>query len=182
VHVDQTPASAEARVNRHLPPSDVPDLLAKRYQIINLWRPIHHAAVDHPLAMCDYRSTLRLGVKDGKLTTEGTDFVPLDVVYDDKKGEGFGVKFNPEHRWKYVRGLEPDELLLIKWYAPVFTIVPLFAPLLTWVCPLFSSDSASAQDPSIAALVPHTAFKDPSTPIDAPLRESIELRTLVFYD
>ena len=28
---------------------------------------------------------------------------------------------------------------------------------------------------------PHTAFTDPTTPADAPPRESIELRTLVFH-
>ena len=40
VHVDQTAASAVARVHRHLPASDVPKLLERRFQIINLWRPI----------------------------------------------------------------------------------------------------------------------------------------------
>ena len=40
----------------------------------------------------------------------------------------------------------------------------------------------SIQDGSVAILTPHTAFVDPTTPPDAPLRESIELRTLVFYD
>lgn len=54
VHVDQTPASAAARVHRHLPAEDVDGLLAKRFQIINLWRPIRHAAYDFPLALCDY--------------------------------------------------------------------------------------------------------------------------------
>jgi len=29
--------------------------------------------------------------------------------------------------------------------------------------------------------VPHTAFVDPTTPADAPPRESIEVRTLVFH-
>jgi len=29
--------------------------------------------------------------------------------------------------------------------------------------------------------VPHSAFVDPSTPAGAPPRESIELRTLVFF-
>jgi hypothetical protein len=29
--------------------------------------------------------------------------------------------------------------------------------------------------------VPHTAFLDPTAPADAPPRESIELRTFVFY-
>ena len=40
----------------------------------------------------------------------------------------------------------------------------------------------SVDDGSVARLTPHTAFVDPSTPPDAPLRESIELRALVFYD
>lgn len=40
----------------------------------------------------------------------------------------------------------------------------------------------SIEDGSVAVLTPHTAFVDPTTPPDAPLRESIELRALVFYD
>ena len=35
---------------------------------------------------------------------------------------------------------------------------------------------------SVALFTPHTAFSDPKTPEGAPLRESIELRFLVFYD
>ena len=31
-------------------------------------------------------------------------------------GETLGVKYNPNHKWKYVRGMEPDEFVLIKWY------------------------------------------------------------------
>jgi hypothetical protein len=32
-----------------------------------------------------------------------------------------------------------------------------------------------------ARFVPHSAFVDPTTPAGSPPRESIELRTLVFY-
>ena len=35
--------------------------------------------------------------------------------YPDREGETFAVKYSPNHRWKYVRGLEPDEGVLIKW-------------------------------------------------------------------
>jgi hypothetical protein len=42
VHAEQTTASAVARVQRHLPPEDVEGLLQRRFQIVNLWRPIHH--------------------------------------------------------------------------------------------------------------------------------------------
>ena len=34
----------------------------------------------------------------------------------------------------------------------------------------------------IAAYAPHTAFVDPNTPADAPGRQSIEVRALVFYE
>ena len=104
VHVDQTTASAIARVHRHLPPSDAPALLERRFQIINLWRPISHAAYDWPLALCDYRSV------DPK-----TDLVPSDLIYPDRKGETNAVKYNASHKWKYLKGMEPEEFVLIKW-------------------------------------------------------------------
>ena len=40
----------------------------------------------------------------------------------------------------------------------------------------------SKDDGKTAILTPHTAFDDKSKPEGAPLRESIELRLLVFYD
>lgn len=104
VHVDQTPESAANRVRRHLPADDVPTLLSKRFQIINLWRPIGHAALDWPLALCDFRS---VDVKN--------DLMPVALIYPDREGETFGVKYNAGHRWKYLRGMEPDEVALIKW-------------------------------------------------------------------
>ncbi|KAI0940431.1 hypothetical protein AcW1_003629 [Taiwanofungus camphoratus] len=146
VHVDQTTASAIARVHRHLPPSDAPALLRRRFQIINLWRPISHAAYDWPLALCDFRTV------DPK-----NDLVPTTLRYPDRDGETFSVRFNPSHKWKYLRGMEPDELVLIKCFD-------------------------SRDDGKTASFTPHTAFQDSTTPKDAPLRESIELRLLVFYD
>ncbi|KAH9944731.1 hypothetical protein B0H21DRAFT_450602 [Amylocystis lapponica] len=146
VHVDQTTASAIARVHRHLPPADAPALLRRRFQIINLWRPISHAALDWPLALCDY----------GSIDTKA-DLVPTTLRYPDRDGETYGVKYNPNHRWKYLRGMEPDELVLIKCFD-------------------------SKDDGKTAILTPHTAFNDPLTPEGVPLRESIELRLLVFYD
>ena len=105
MHVDQTRASAIARVHRHLPPTDATTLLSRRFQIINLWRPIRYPALDHPLALCDYRS---IDTKE--------DLVPSTLKYPDRDGETYGVKYNPNHRWKYVRGMTPDEVVLIKWY------------------------------------------------------------------
>jgi len=146
VHVDQTPAAATNRVKKHLPEEEAPKLLKGRYQIINFWRPIRHEAYDRPLAVCDYTSL------DPK-----KDLVPTALRYADWSGETYNVNHNPGHRWKYLKGMTPDELILIK-------------------C------ADSIQDGSVAICTPHTSFEDPTKPADAKYRESIEVRTLVFYD
>lgn len=83
------------------------------------------------------------------------DLVATDLVYPEHRGEIYSVTPNPRHRWHYLSEMQPDEVLLIKCY-----------------------DSA---DDGRARLTPHTAFVDPTTPHDAPPRESIELRALVFH-
>ncbi|KIJ43592.1 hypothetical protein M422DRAFT_30846, partial [Sphaerobolus stellatus SS14] len=143
VHVDQTPEAAANRVRRHAP-DQATELLQHRYQIINLWRPISHTAEELPLALCDYRSI-----------NWDTDLVPTTLRYPDHDGETFTVKYNPNHKWKYLRNMTTEEVVLIKCFD-------------------------SKQDGAI--LTPHTAFVDPTSPKDAPHRESIELRALVFYD
>lgn len=40
----------------------------------------------------------------------------MTLRYPDRDGEVSGVKFSPEHKWKYIRGLTPEEGVLIKWY------------------------------------------------------------------
>ncbi|TFL01328.1 hypothetical protein BDV98DRAFT_77439 [Pterulicium gracile] len=146
-HVDQTTKASIARVRKHLPAEEVPELLKKRFQIINVWRPITNIALDWPLALCDYRTV-----------NKEQDALPTALIYPNREpGETFNIQYNPEHRWKYLRGMNTDEGVLIKCFD-------------------------SVQDGSVAVFTPHTAFQDPSTPHDAPYRESIEVRTLVFYD
>ncbi|KAF8694116.1 hypothetical protein AX14_002169 [Amanita brunnescens Koide BX004] len=145
-HVDQTTAASIARVHRHLPPDEAPALLKRRFQIINLWRPISVPAIEWPLALCDFRS---VDPKD--------DLFPVALIFPDREGETFSVKHNPNHKWKYVRGMTPDNIVLIKCFD-------------------------SIENGSVARFTPHTAFQDPTTPKDAPRRQSIEVRALVFYD
>lgn len=69
VHVDQTPKAAETRVRRHVPAGEADELLKRRYQLINVWRPIGHPASDFPLAVVDWRSTAP------------EDMVKVDLLY-----------------------------------------------------------------------------------------------------
>ena len=142
VHVDQTVTSGQNRVREHVP-DEAEELLKGRVQVINLWRPIRGPVRDTPLAMCD-----------GQTVAEG-DLVASDLIYPNRRGETYSVKYNPNHRWFYFPDMTPDEAILLKCY-----------------------DSATDGRTRFG---PHTAFVDPATPVDAAPRESIELRTLVFH-
>ena len=171
VHVDQTTTSSIARVHQHLPPTDAPTLLRNRFQIINLWRPIGNSALDWPLALCDYKSV-----------DATQDTFPLALIYPDREAEAMIMKHNPNHKWKYLRSMTPDEIVLIKWSVPSFSLsLSQERSYSLGISPPPSSFD-SLKDGSVALFSPHTGFQDPTTPADAPPRESIELRALVFYD
>ncbi|HXI09128.1 MAG: CmcJ/NvfI family oxidoreductase [Bradyrhizobium sp.] len=142
VHVDQTEVSGHNRVYEHLP-DEANELVKGRVQVINLWRPIRGPLLDAPLAMADGR------------TVDPRELVASDLIYPNRKGEIYTVKYNPAHRWYYVPRMTADEALLLKCY-----------------------DSATD---GRTRFCPHTAFVDPTTPADAAPRESIEVRTLVFH-
>jgi hypothetical protein len=142
VHVDHTVKSGPQRV-RDLIPDEADELLKGRVQIINLWRPIRGPLQDAPLAVCDAR------------TVKFDELVGSDLVYPDRVGETYAVKYSPEHRWFYVPEMTADEILLLKCF--------------------------DSKTDGRARFAPHTAFVDPTTPANAAPRESIELRTLVFH-
>lgn len=142
VHVDQTHLSGRNRVFEHLP-DEAAELLKGRVQVINLWRPIRGPVLDAPLAMADGR------------TVDPDDLIASDLIYPNRSGETYSVRYNPGHRWYYVPRMTADEALLLKCY-----------------------DSATDGRTRFG---PHTAFIDPTTPADAAPRESIEVRTLVFH-
>lgn len=178
VHVDQTPGAAETRVRRHVDEEEAEELLKGRYQIINVWRPIQNPASDFPLAIIDWR------------TTSPSDFVKVDLLYpkrqdaheddDDRgkealpdstsmssttgyevKGETFGVSPSDKHKFYYMKDMRPEEVMFIK---------------------CFDSRSQWFGQQGVAHCTPHTAFVDPQTPAEAPGRQSIEVRCLVFYE
>lgn len=141
VHVDQTVKSGPQRVFDVLP-DEAAALLRDRVEIINLWRPIRGPVLDAPLGVCDARSV------------GPDDLVATELVYRDRVGEIYAVRYNAAHRWHYFSRMTPDEVLLLKCY--------------------------DSKTDGRARFAPHSAFIDPTTPPDAPGRESIELRALVF--
>ena len=88
VHVDQTDTSGANRVREHLP-DEAEELLKGRVQVINLWRPVRGPVRDTPLALCDAASAA------------AGDLIASDLIYPNRNGETYSVKFNPNHRWFY---------------------------------------------------------------------------------
>jgi hypothetical protein len=103
VHNDYTDISAPQRI-RDLMGDEADDLLRRRYEFINVWRPIRGPLRDAPLAMCDARS-----VSPG-------DLVPSDLIYRDRTGEIYLMNHNAKQRWYYVPEMRADEALLLKCY------------------------------------------------------------------
>lgn len=102
-HVDQTTASARARVRHHLP-ADADALLAGRVRLVNVWRPLNGPVVASPLAFADSRS-----VPDAHI-------VPVEHRYPDRTGQTAGVSHTDLARWHYWSGMANDERILLQCY------------------------------------------------------------------
>ncbi len=83
------------------------------------------------------------------------DFFKLFLRYRDRNGENYVMTHTPRHKWFYFPKMNPQQAILLKTY-----------------------DSATD---GRARFVGHTAFTDPTSPPDAQMRESVEIRTICFY-
>ncbi|KAI1763289.1 hypothetical protein GGR53DRAFT_371714 [Hypoxylon sp. FL1150] len=104
-HVDQSYAGAELVLRRWFP-DEADELVRKRYQIINLWRPLKPILKD-PFAVADATSISE------------SDLVAASIVYPADRDETWtikppGAEAEGAHRWYYKYGQRPDEVLLVK--------------------------------------------------------------------
>lgn len=83
------------------------------------------------------------------------ELIPSARIYPNRRGEVYHSTYNPAHRWYYFPNMQPSEAMVFKCFD-------------------------SMRD-GRARWTAHCAFDDPNSPPDAPPRESIEMRTLVFY-
>jgi len=144
-HVDQSAKAGAERVFVHLG-EDAERLSKGRVQIVNVWRPIRGPVQDYPLAVADYRTINPL-----------TDLQPTDLIYPQRTGETYSVRYGPHQKWYYIKDQQPDDVILLKCYE-------------------------SEPAPGRALLTPHTAFHVPGElGKDVVPRQSIEARVLVFY-
>ncbi|KAL5321802.1 hypothetical protein ACEPPN_009765 [Leptodophora sp. 'Broadleaf-Isolate-01'] len=82
------------------------------------------------------------------------DFFKLYLRYRDRNGENYVMRYSAKHKWWYFPKMEADQVILLKTYE---------------------------SRPDVARFVGHTAFEDPTSPPDAKIRESVEIRTIAFF-
>jgi len=86
---------------------------------------------------------------------EEENLIAGDLKYPDRTGETYSITYNPNQRYYYFPKMQADEAVLIRCF-----------------------DSALEGPHRFS---PHTGFDDPTSPADAPPRERLEVRTLVFF-
>ena len=87
-------------------------------------------------------------------TLRDDDLLTFKIYYEDRVGENYFARHHERHAWYYFPRMKREEALLIQQWD--------------------STDEA-------AKFALHSAFADPSSPPDAPARESIEVRLVVVY-
>lgn len=88
-------------------------------------------------------------------SSSAQDFFKLHLRYRDRHGENYVLSHSPKHKWWYFPQITTDQVILLK---------------------TFDSETDGR-----ARFVGHSAFEDPLTPPNARMRESVEIRTIVFF-
>jgi hypothetical protein len=101
VHNDYTEWSAPQRV-RQLMGEEADALLARRFAIVQVWRPIRHPVETWPLAIADAR------------TLSPDDMVVTERRYQGRVGQTAAITYNKAHRWYWFPHMRPDEALVFK--------------------------------------------------------------------
>ena len=128
-----------------------------RFIAFSLWRALSPPPQDMPVALCEGRS---VGDDEGTHNTK-VDVAEIpsgDALYAPIEGEenmaaATIFHHSPAHRWWYFPDMQPEEVILIKFY-----------------------DS----DHDTAWRCPHTAFRDTTRP-DAQPRRSMEFRGMAYF-
>ena len=152
-HLDHTYSGAHRYLREKLP-KEADRLSKTRWAIVNVWRPLKPVRRD-PLAVCDGAS-----VQSNDLIEILADFstnprAKKDTLLMTVAWEISVAKYHPHQRWHYMSNMTPDDVVLFK-----------------------NFDTRTRK--SKTAL--HTAFEDPASMHVLEPRESIEIRTLVFFE
>jgi hypothetical protein len=88
-------------------------------------------------------------------SVEMEDLIVAERRYPHRVGQTYRLKYNPSHRWFYFPEMRRNEALVFKVY--------------------------DSEKDGRARFTLHTSFQDPTSPPNAPPRQSIEMRAFAFF-
>jgi len=98
VHSDYCQHGAKQRIIDILGEDTAAEWNQGHFAFINIWRP-----VDNPINSAPLGFILPESVAD-------EDWILLDLVYPDRKGQIMGLAANPDHEWVYMSKMTPDDV------------------------------------------------------------------------
>ena len=140
VHSDYSREGAERRLVDILGPGQADEWAQGHYAFINVWRPLANPITSAPLGF----------VRPS--TVKEADWIVIDLIYPDRKGQVMGLAKDDAHEWVYRSRMTPDEVAFFNIY-----------------------------DNSGRPCVGHSAIDLVEDPTVTAPRQSIESRTLVRY-
>ena len=87
---------------RDILPDEAEALLARRFAIMQVWRPIRHPVESFPLAICDAR------------TVADDDLVISERRYPNRVGQTYAITYNPDHKWFWFPRMRREEAIVFK--------------------------------------------------------------------
>jgi hypothetical protein len=103
VHNDYTEWSGPQRL-RDILPEEAERLLARRFAIVQVWRPISYPVETFPLGICDAQSLA------------ASDLIVSERRYPNRVGQTYAITYNPAHHWYWFPRMRREEALVFKTY------------------------------------------------------------------
>lgn len=99
VHSDYSSEGAHKRLVDLLGQERASKWSAGRFAFINVWRPVELTVMTAPLAFARPSSVAK------------EDWILLDLIYPDRRGQIMGLAANPAHEWIYFSKMTPDDVV-----------------------------------------------------------------------
>ncbi len=104
VHNDYSDSSAQQRLTEILGPTRAREFRNSDFGFVNVWRPLESSIKSSPLGFIRPRS----------MSPE--DWVSIELIYSDRRGQILGVAANEAHEWFYLSSMSPDEVAIFTVY------------------------------------------------------------------
>ena len=107
-HIDNNSRGAQLKLEEVLSKEEASKALKKRWQIVNVWRPLGpHPVTNMPLTICDYSSIDT--TKDIHVSEARTSHVSSEVYMVSRNAQD-------AHRWYFLSDMRSDEMFVFKNY------------------------------------------------------------------